>query len=66
MVMLNKSGTWSNGHEKAFRPYHHDDDSGKVPANGNRPFVMEGNGNCMIYVDADTQVHCRTFGDGPR
>ena len=63
MVMLNKSGTWNSDHEKAFRQFQPDDE---VPANGNPPYMIEGNGNFIIYGDADTQVHYRTFGDGPR
>ena len=66
MVMLNKSETWNSDHEKAFRQSHPDDDRDEVPANGNPPFVIEGNANCMTYGDANKLVHCKTFGDGPR
>jgi hypothetical protein len=65
MVILNISGTRSNGHNRTFRGSDPDDDKGQVRANGNAPCVIEGNGNCMISGDADALGHCKTFGDGP-
>ncbi len=65
MIILNTSGTRSNGHDRTFRGSDPDDDKDKVNTNGNDPNVIEGNGNCMIQGDADTLGHCKTFGDGP-
>lgn len=65
MVILNISGTRSNGHNRTFRGSDPDDDKDGVHANGNDPCVIVDNGNCMIHGDADTLGHCETFGDGP-
>ena len=65
MVILNIPGTRSNSHNRTFRGSDPDDDKGQVPANDNAPYVIEGNGNCIISGDADPLEHCNTFGDGP-
>lgn len=64
MVILNISGTRSNGHNRTFRGSDPDDHKGEVSANGNAPYMIEGNGNCIIS-DADALGDCKTFGDGP-
>ena len=65
MVIFNISETWSNGRNRTFRGSDRDHDKGEVRANGNAPFVIEGNGNCMISGDADPLGHCKSFGDWP-
>lgn len=65
MVIFNISGTRSNGDKRTFRGSDPDDHKGEISANGNAPYVIEGNGNCMISGDADALGHCKTFGDGP-
>ncbi len=65
MVILNIPGTRSNGHNRTLRRSDREHDKGEVRANGNAPYVIEGNGNCIISGDADPLEHCNTFGDGP-
>ncbi len=64
MVILNINGTRSKAHNRTFRGSDPDDDKGQVSGNGNIPYVIEGNGNCMISGVAGTPGHCKTFGDG--
>jgi len=65
MVILNISGTRSNGHNRTFRGSDPDDHKAEASANGNAPYAIEGNGNYMSSGDAGALGHCKTFGDGP-
>jgi hypothetical protein len=65
MVISNISGTWGSGHNRTISGSDPDDHNGEVPANGNAPCVIEGDGNYMITGDADGLGYCKTFGDGP-
>jgi hypothetical protein len=58
-------GGCSNGHNRTFSVSDRDHDIGEVYVNGNAPFMIEGNSNCMITGDADADPlgHCKTFGD---
>jgi hypothetical protein len=64
MAILNLSETWNNGHNTAFRDSYLDDDNSKILPNGNAPYVIKGNGDCMIIVHADALGASKNFGDG--
>lgn len=64
MVILNKSETWNNGHNTTFRDSYLEDDNSEILPNGNAPYVIKGNGDCMIIVHADALGASKNFGDG--
>ena len=64
MVILNISEIWNNGHNTTFRDSHLEDDNSEILSNGNTPYVIKGNGDCMIIVHADALGVSKNFGDG--
>jgi len=64
MAILNLSETWNNGHNTTFRDSYLDDDNSKILPNGNAPYVIKGNDDCMIIVHADALGASKNFGDG--
>ena len=53
MAILNLSETWNNGHNTTFRDSYLEDDNSEIFPNSNAPYVIKGNGDCMIIVHAD-------------
>jgi len=64
VAILNLSETWNNGHNTTFRDLYLEDDNSKILPNGNAPYVIKGNGDCMIIVHADALGVSKNFGDG--
>jgi hypothetical protein len=64
MLIFYMFGGWSSGLNRTFKGSDRAHDKGEVFANGNAPWVVEDNGNCMITGDIDTVGHCN-FGDWP-
>lgn len=63
MVILNISETWNNGHNPTFRESYLEDDNSEILPDGNAPYVIKGNGDCMIIVHADALGASKNFGD---
>ena len=61
MVILNISETWNNGHNTTFRDSYLEDDNSEILPNGNAPYVIKGNGDC---VHVDSLGVSKNFGDG--
>ena len=61
MVILNISETWNNGHNTTFRDLYLEDDNSEILPNGNAPYVIKGNGDC---VHVDSLGASKNFGDG--
>ena len=51
MVILNISETWNNGHNTTFRDSYLEDDNSEILPNGNAPYVIKRNGDC-VHVDS--------------
>ena len=64
MVILNISETWNNGLNTTFRDSYLEDDNSEILPNGNAPYVIKGNGDCMIIVHVDSLGASKNFGDG--
>ena len=64
MVILNISETWNNVHNTTFRDSYLEDDNSEILPNGNAPYMIKGNSDCMIIVHADALGASKNFGDG--
>ena len=64
MVILNISETWNNCHNTTFRDSYLEDDNSEILPNGNAPYVIKGNCDCMIIVHVDALGASKNFGDG--
>ena len=64
MVILNISETWNNCHNTTFRDSYLEDDNSEILPNSNAPYVIKGNGDCMIIVRVDALGASKNFGDG--
>jgi hypothetical protein len=64
MVILDISETWNNDHNATFRESYLGDENCEILANGNAPYVIKDNGNCMIIGHADALGASKNFGDG--